>query len=697
MTDHRAAPGLWMRLRRRLDYNAVFAREMVRESRNLVHFIIGAIFVAGLAYFVVFHWEPPRGGVSSAPTFRGLGRGLFVVYAFGQYAAVVLLGVVRAARFSEERREGRLALLRITRLSEGGVVRGEFCSLAARSLVTMLLGAPILVLGTAFGGFTFTQAWQACAITFCAGCQAVAVTMAAATTSRSGAATATLSAVVQGIWFAGVVVSGAGESQPWLHSYVALKGIVAGETSGRALLLVAVTRLASVAALMVVTSAALKREIPHPGRMIRQLLSQIDRVLVGKKRKRATLWQGGLPPLEGNPILWRERAVSLVGRRDHLIRFVYLTVGAILLSLGAGFAIAGLDFIVSAGILAFFAAPLFLLVLVTVVPPATAFAREHSSGALSILAASPLTARTIVWGKFLAVLRLVVLPVVLLAAASALVFFVRGKGSVARAVTELALLSTALPLAAMILYVGVGAKNVAGGIGAGVIVLVCAVISFGHNPVGLPVFASIFQAVHGSPYIGLAAFILAAALLSRHTRLMSNSIALACFLAVPYLALLGLSQRLFPIATSHAARVMVVNYMLIGAAAATAAILLKGRFLPILFVGGALLGSAAYLSNHYFLMIDWLMVVEVLLVLLFACATYWVKTGVPNRTGLTIAFIFAVATLFFQRSVQYRAFWGQYELTTVNCVFLVAVSLAVTALFLVNTSRQLDGLMERNG
>ena len=697
MTDPRAGRGLWMKLRRRPATNAVFAREMVRESRNLVHFTIGALCVAGLTYFVVFHWEPPRGGVSSASTFRGLGRGLFTAYAFGQYAVVVLLGVVRAARFSEERREGRLALLQITRLSEGGVVRGEFSSLAVRNLVTMLLGAPLLVLGTAFGGFTFTQAWHACVITFCAGCQAVAITMMTATTSRSGAATATVSAVVQAIWFAGVAVSGAGESQPWLHSYVALKEIVAGETSGQVLMAVTLSRLASVGVLMAVTSAALKREIPRPGRAIRQLLSQIDRVLVGKKRKRATLRQGGLPPLEGNPILWRERAVSLVGRRDHLIRFVYLAVGAIVLSLGAGFAIAGLDFIVSAGILAFFAAPLFLLVLVTVVPPATAFAQEHSSGALSVLAATPLKARTIVWGKFLAGLRLVVLPVVLLAAASALVFFVREKGTVRRAVTELSLLSTALPLAAMILYVGVGAKNVAGGIGAGFIVLVCAVVSFGHNPVGLPVFDSIFGAVHRSPYVGLAAFILAAGVLLRNTRLMSNTLVLAGFLAVPYIVLVCLSQRFIPIATSHKAKMMVVNYALIGTAVAFSAILLKGRYLPFLLVGGLALSCAAYVSDQYLVMIDWLMVVEVLLVLLFACATYWVKTGVPNRTGLTIAFIFAVETLFFQRSVHYRVFWTKYELSMVNCAFLVAISLAVTALFLVNTSRQLDGLMERHG
>ena len=697
MTDDTPPPESQMRRHRRVVDNAVFAREMVRESRNLLHFIISSLFVAGLVYFVVFHWEPRATAVSSAGTFNALGGRLFAVYVFVQYATVVLLGVVRAARFSEERREGKLALLRITRLSEGGVVRGVFASLAVRALVTMLLGAPILVLGTAFGGFTFNQACYACAVTFCAGCQAVAITMVTATASTNGAAAATMSAVLQGTCFAAVVVSGASKTWPWLHSYVLLKEIVAGEADVRSVLLVALSRAASVAVLTAVAAAALRRAIPRPGRAVRQLLCHIDGLLVGKKRKRAMLWQGGLPPLEGNPVLWRERAVSLVGRRDHLIRFVYLTAAAILVSLGAGFAIAGLDFIVSAGILAFFAVPLFLLALVTVVPPATAFAREHSSGALSILAATPLAAQSIVWGKFLAGLRLVVLPVVLLAAASALVFFVRGKGSAAGAVTELALVSTVLPLAAMILYAGVGAKNVAGGIGAGLLVLGCAVISFGHNPVGLPVFSGIFRAVHGSPHVGLAAFILAAALLSRHTRLMSNSVVLACFLAVPYFALRVFIQQFDSVVTSWETRIVLVNYTLIVAAAVTTAVFLRGRFLLILLGGAALLAFAAYLSSRGLLVIDWFMLIEILLIVLFACATYWVRTGVPNRTGLTIGFILAVATLFFQRSGQYRQFWKEYELTTSNCVFLVAVSLAATALFLVNTSRQLDGLMERNG
>ena len=448
-------------------------RELLRESRHRMHFVGRALFGACLAGLViVLGARTIVATTSPQAALASLGRTIFSTYAVTQYLAVVVFSTIRAARLADERRAQSLPLLQITGLSNTGVVLGSFNSVMARAVLTMAVAAPVLVMSLSFGGFTSFQIAMACLVTFASAAHVAAVTTVfAAASSGTGAAIA-LSGVVQVLWFVFVPRMLGHWFSPWLHSYSMLTDALRSRFDGRHILYFFVTRGTMTAGYLVMAGALLQRTAARPGRPLKHMLLAADRFFLNVAKGRHILWRPGLPELKGNPVYWRERAVSALGHRDHAIRIAYFIGMAILVVLPVGLAFAGPGFLLGWGAFVLHAVPLLVFAVALAILPAAAFVRERSKGALPTLAVTPLTPQSLVLGKFAATMRLLALPAGILAVSFAFDLYLEGYGRGMNDFTaSLVKLSIAVPAVAAILYACAGARSTVGSIGAGVIIV----------------------------------------------------------------------------------------------------------------------------------------------------------------------------------------------------------------------------------
>ena len=574
----------------------------------------------------------------------------------------------------------------------------------------MLLMLPILALARGFGGFTAGQACLAAGIAFVAAAYAAALTLALASLVSGTAAAVVLSAVVQAIllavfcvWlvpslFASFVPSSNDLSDEIRWVLIHSLGLLTAVVQGRGMpwdmwAFYALARVLLCWACLKLAMVLMQRPAANPARYLKRALTAMDRYFLhfagfGKR----VLWKSGLGECRGNPIYWRERAISVVGQRDHMIRVLYGS--AVLLSAVLTVALVT-DWADIGGALAAIAVigvPLLLAGLLMLVQPALAFAREKERGGLAALVVTPMTPRQFVMGKYWYALRSIAAPL-----AVGLGFWLMVEGfapnsEIGREVWSFATVVLMVPLVvAVILYVAAGAQSAVSGIFGGVAVLaglglvletflwlgnlgrsrygrfgyldyilVHRYLWLGERPFG-----------HSGEIMGCAFLLLLCSFLTApYSKWMRNGLVIALFALLPA-ALGDIAQELF-----HSSMILAIPVAL----AAYMGIRLRKFHVAASVVAGAALVYAAGGAFPPFLILP---------MFLLACwrAARYADLGVFNRAFVAAALVGV--------SVSFVAAALEFSHSFFPLLILLIVGGAIA--FLSFTVRQFDQLVERNG
>ena len=222
-----------------------------------------------------------------------------------------------------------------------------------------------------------------------------------------------------------------------------------------------------VAAYLALAVRLLDLQVPRPGRRIKALLVAADRYFMKLAEGRLVFWKPGLGTCRGNPVLWRERAVSPFGQLDHVIRLFYWPLAAMIVLMVLAYPFTGYGgvfFVVKLGLVLI---PVLVFGVFLVTGPAATFARESQQGTLPLLAATPLSARTIVVGKYAYGLRLIWVPLALMMVLVSSMWVVYGLGASSLLVPVVLMVAFMPLVSAELLYVGVAGKSTSSAIIAG--------------------------------------------------------------------------------------------------------------------------------------------------------------------------------------------------------------------------------------
>ncbi len=451
----------------------LIARELLRECRHRAHFISRVTFVLVLGLLVAAGRLLIGGGTRETAhvVVARYGAALFGIWVVMQYLAACVFTTVRAASLADEHRTGRLSLVRITCLQDSGVILGWFTSIMGRAALTMMLALPVLVIARSFGGFTMAQVGLAFLATMLAAAHAGAFTLIIASLTQSTAAAVSVSLILQILSFPAVLLIAdylPGETS-WLHSVSLLEEILKGLIGFGPALYFAMTRIFLILIYLGLAADFPAPDLPRFGRSIKRALLSADRFFIRLARKTGVLWREDLGRCREDPIMWRERAVSLVGQRDHMVRIGYcailLVIAVLMLVISSGY-----DAAVDAFFIGSTAVPVLFFAAFLVMAPATAFVRERQHLTLPLLAVTPLSSRRIVRGKYLFCLSRLAIPAALFCVVLVLSELAMGLSTL-KDHLEVLLPVSALILAplvvAQILYVSVGSSSASKSIAAG--------------------------------------------------------------------------------------------------------------------------------------------------------------------------------------------------------------------------------------
>jgi ABC-type transport system involved in multi-copper enzyme maturation permease subunit len=354
---------------------------------------------------------------NSAAAYAELGESYFSALIGVELALVMLVApAATAGAICLDRARGTLAHMLMTDLSDTEIVVGK---LGARLLPVLGLVAcswPVMAISTLLGGIDPIALAMAFAIMVAVAVFGCALALALSVWARKAheVILATYTVFIAGIllWpiWTGLSLAGAiGPPQPWAllanPFYVAFAPYaVPGKLGGWDYCGFFAAVLGSALALTVVavwrTRAVASRGSVEQGRGLRLgLVGRLMRRLPG-------------PSLDRNPVLWREWRRSrpspwMIGILTLLLgtTAVLCIVGAIAIRRdGVGMNVGGNAWSM-AGICSYFLHVIFGLLLVSAVAP-TSMSEERQRGSLDVLAATALSTRAIVLGKWLATFRL---------------------------------------------------------------------------------------------------------------------------------------------------------------------------------------------------------------------------------------------------------------------------------------------------
>jgi len=640
------------------------SRELLRESRRPSHFVFRTLFALVLAALFVWAYVIyTRFGSALAPAAMArLGTTLFTVWTFVLYAGLTLFATVRAASLAEERRMGSLPLTRITRLGDGGVILGWFLSAMGRSLIGMILTLPVLALVRGCGGFTTPQLLSAAAAIVFAAAVATALTLLVAARSDSTGGAVAISLVLQ---IVALVVIGR-----W-HTFTLLWRLTRESPSlgfAQTLLAHFAVRALLSATLLCLAIRVLRRGPARSRHLLKRFLTRMDRFFLKLSNESWVLWKSGLGPCKGNPVLWRERAASVLGQRDHMIRFWYLSM--------------------------FLTGPLapFLILFVSlVVNPATAFARERRGDTIALLAVTPLSAGQIVRGKYLFTLRRLALPLALILLGVAGVCYITPDVSLEDVLPAVAVFLLIPLIAAQILYICASARTTVAAIVMGLAVAGVWVSAMSMNVWGFRGFSSTSPAIPrmlGQLLVALFTTLLCVILERRHKP--ANAILLLVS-AAHYLFVLRLTGAmrdlnwepgLVIVILLCAIVPLVASIRMVAAAdAAARKRLLVAAALPLLLW----LLTMGRVGHELF--------ASFMLALIAWRAMRYAGANIFNRIILSIT-----ATLPLIAMLPYMGFQRYWRFDSGSPTLIWPIlAVACTLLFLRTTAKQLDRLIQRNG
>lgn len=415
-----------MARRRRFGVGPVFARELIAGARRWQFYAVRAAFVAALMAWLALIWSNQGSRTFvKANDLAAVGQEFFSGFVVIQLALVLMAApAATAGALCVDKARGTLMHVLVTDLTAGEIVWGKLMARLAPVLGLLTCSLPVLALCSLFGGLAPDVVLGAYLVTVgvaIVGC-AVALTLsvwARKTHQALLGAYAFLGAWIGSFFVVIILFPWRGPPNLWHPAtpllYInpfALGLIPVHGASPFEITLVhqAIFLLAAILfglALMLLARRALRpAALAHANRPAKRAAPEAPARLV---RRLPT------PPLDGNPVLWREWHRKLPSRWSGRFWAAFTTLSA----LASLLAIAGyyLDAAGSSGV---YMAPqvnawgVAIGLLLLCVSAATALSEERDRGSLDIIMATPLPTSTIVWGKwwgtFAVVPRLLILP-----------------------------------------------------------------------------------------------------------------------------------------------------------------------------------------------------------------------------------------------------------------------------------------------
>jgi len=692
--------------------SALIWRELLRECRHTMHFVSRTAFVLVLAALVCWRWVAMGlFDVRTAQTeVARYGALVFAIWVLAQHVALIAFTTVRSGALADERGKGSLPLARITCLGDRGFVLGWYTSVMGRAVFTMMLALPVLVLARSFGGFTMGQVAAATIVSVAAAAHSGALTLAFASLMPSTGSAVATSIILQLLWTLRTFLFGGALAKMTLSSALILNGIIFSGSSTPSLAApvaeyVAVVALL-VAAYLTLAVALLGQPVPRPGRRIKALFVAADRYFMQLAEGRLVFWKPGLGTCRGNPVLWRERAVSPFGQLDHVIRLFYWPLAAMIVIMMLAYPFTGYAGVLVVVKLGLVLIPVLVFGVFLVTGPAASFARESQQGTLPLLAVTPLSARTIVVGKYAYGLRLIWVPLALVMLFVSSMWVVYGLGA-SSLLVPLVLMVAFMPLvSAELLYVGAAGTSTSSAIIAGGL-LVAGVLTLllGTSNWTPWLVDALFQGglggVHPVTLVPAIAFALTGLSLVSRVRWARNVGAVAIWVFSPLVIAecfalgLGPSVRGLDFFAAFAFLLAALAFVL------GAFLLRRGLTGPELVWRLVLAGGLVGLVTVSPFMGR--LTLYGLLVLLLWRAVVYAEPGMLNRAALALLVtwvVYGMLSLVLAHSgrVWYfgRRAWT-WSFTPPGWLFILGVTGCVAAFFLWATVRQLDELMGRNG
>jgi len=670
----------------------LLGRELVRESRKHRYFLYNGLFVACVVGVMTVKLYSDRGLDDLASEGRSLFRSCVLI----QLVGILILSTLRAGGPAEERSLGSLHLLRITRLSEAGIVAGHFLSAVAKALATILLVSPILLLAGAVGGVGLAQTASLSVVALIAAALATALTVLLASVTKNATRAITWSIVVQLVFLLLSSEKTMVHITWWPHAYSLSELLLYDAAHAREPAIHFIASHLIATAVLLVGASVLLRASPGTGRKItvRSLVDFASNVL-GRQRKSQEALPLAAPALSSNPPLWREAALKAL-RGPGLVRFVLTSaavIGVFLLvaqtrPLRRGRGWVGLFF-------TWF--PFALVFLGLVIPPASAFRTERLGRGLAILAVTPLAARDIVVCKFLSSIRTLLLPTIILVicllSSAKDIHQIGGR----HILSALAWFSLSLPVIAMILYVGARSQSIATAILAGLIIVFVTVTLFSGGHDHRSIVHAAHEAVKKCAAGGVAATVLAGILLVRRKRILTNAAVLAGFLSIPF-AVAGL----YGLTLGRALESVDPNGIFVELALIAGVLYLAGKVQGKQYAGhlalmGVLIGVLRVVSLRKIAPVDWTILIEIALIVLLGNAIRWTRSGSVNRTALVVGFVFSVTLLFYKRVPRSFEFGVARDIGVLPVLVVLLLGGLTTVLFLESAGRQFDLALGRHG
>ncbi|HZW34716.1 MAG TPA: ABC transporter permease, partial [Isosphaeraceae bacterium] len=406
----------------------VFAFESLIAARRWQVYALRATYVGVLLAGLALTWGPADRARYSPAEAAAVGRLLLDTVIAVQLAAVLLAApAATAGAVCVDKARGTLIHAFVTDLSDREIVLGKLGARLAPVLGLLACGLPVLALGSFLGGIDLVAVIGAELVTAGVAVLCCTVALIASVWARKPHQALLLAYLVVGLWVVLVPASlllfpigppTSGMGQAWVLSNPIVAAFVA-ELSWP----IWRPGLREQAAFFLVTLLVSWLPIALASRRLRPtVLAQANRP---QKRERPDAPARLLdylpgPPLDGNPVLWREWHRKRPSRWTGRFWTAYAIVSA-LASLyvigfyyfwwGHGLIYSGIQ-VVAAQVNAWQVSVGLLLLSVSA---ATALAEERDRGSLDVIMTTPLTTREIVWGKwwgtFAMVPRLAILPI----------------------------------------------------------------------------------------------------------------------------------------------------------------------------------------------------------------------------------------------------------------------------------------------
>jgi ABC-type transport system involved in multi-copper enzyme maturation permease subunit len=406
----------------------VFAFESRMAVRRWQVYAVRSVYIGLMLLGLTLTWGPSDRILHSPADAAMIGRLFLQTVIVVQLAAVLLAApAATAGTICVDKARGSLLHAFVTDLTDREIVLGKLGARLAPVLALLAYGLPVLALGSFLGGIDLAAAIGAELVT--AGVAILSCTLAllASVWARKPHQALLLTYTIVGLWVglvpAVIVFSRMGPP-------TTLAGLV---------MVMSNPLFATFATEMVLPTGPLGLREQGAFFLVALLISWALVVLAGRRLRPTVLAQANRPqkrrrpdaparlldyipgpPLDGNPVLWREwhrkRPSPWTGR--------FWTVYAILSTLASLYVIGWYyafwgDGLIRSGIHRLAAQvnawQVAIGLLLLTVSAATALAEERDRGSLDVIMTTPLTTRQIVWGKwwgtFAMVPRLAILPI----------------------------------------------------------------------------------------------------------------------------------------------------------------------------------------------------------------------------------------------------------------------------------------------